>query len=114
MKRSLKSLLSGIALAFALVLSGCVSEGYVSKVEKAAAKDDHLTYAEVIDDLGEATVKGGATGQYATGIFVWVKGCDTLEEADAKYDDGKKLEALYITFLAGKATGASWKEYKPE
>ena len=49
MKR--KGLLAGIALAFALMLSGCVSEGYVGKVEKAAESGERLTYSEVIKDL---------------------------------------------------------------
>lgn len=109
MKR--KGLFAGIALAFALMLSGCVSEGYVSKVEKAAESGERLTYSEVIKDLGEATIKGGATGDFATGVFVWVKGCDSAAEANEKLEAGKKVEALYITFAAGKAVSASWDEY---
>lgn len=109
MKR--KGLLAGIALAFALMLSGCVSEGYVGKVEKASEKGERLTYSEVVKDLGEATIKGGVTGDFATGVFVWIKGCDSVEEANEKLEAGKKVEALYITFTAGKAVSASWEEY---
>ena len=112
MKR--KGLFAGIALAFALFLSGCVSESYVKKVEDAAAIGEHLTYAEVYKDLGEATFEGGVEGKYATGIFVWVVGCEDDDDVEEKLEAGKTLKALYITFAAGKAISASWEEYVPE
>ena len=96
------------------LFAGCVSESYANKVNKAAEKNEHYSYAEVIDDLGEATLDATAGGKYATGIVIWVKGCDYLEEAQEKYEDGKKLYSLTITFAAGKAVSAKWGEWKPE
>ncbi len=96
----------------AFLLVGCgVSESYADKVNEAAEKDEHLTYKEVIDDLGVGTID---LTVLESGAVVWVKGCDDLEEAEQKYEDGKKLEALTVTFVGGKATKASWDEWTPE
>jgi hypothetical protein len=100
--------------SFLFLFAGCVSERYANKVNKAAKNNEHYSYSEVIDDLGDATIDATAGGKYATGIAVWVKGCDDLEEAHEKYEDGKKLYSLTITFTAGKAVSATWSEWQPE
>ena len=100
-------------LLAAFVLVGCgVSEKYADKVNKAADEKEYFTYEEVVDDLGEPTYKvGGDTGIFdENGVYVWVKGCDSLEEVQEKEEDGKKLKAITITFLGGKAIKAVYSE----
>jgi len=96
----------------AFVLVGCgVSEKYADKVNKAAEKEEYLTYDEVIDDLGEATISPIlGIGD----VYIWVKGCKNLDEVEDKIDEGKELKALYIKFKDGKAVEAYWDVYGDE
>ena len=100
-------------LLAAFVLVGCgVSEKYADKVNKAAEEKEYFTYEEIVDDLGDPTYKvGGDLGVFdENGIYVWVKGCDSLEEVKEKEEAGKELKAITITFFGGKATKAEYSE----
>lgn len=108
--KKLGLLFSMFCLGFLLISCG-VSESYANKINKAAEKGDHYTYTEVVDDLGEATVAVGAAG---IGVYFWIDGCDTLEEATQKYDAGKTVYCLRVNFnLKKQAVEASWTEWTP-
>ncbi len=107
-----------LVLFMALVLVGCagVSESYAEKVNKAAEADEHLLYADVIEDLGEAQIDlaGDVPFVGVSGICTWLKGCEDVTEAKAKVSNGETVYALTITFGGDKALSASWDEWKPE
>ena len=101
------------------MLVGCgVSEKYAEKVNKAAEKDEHLTYTEVIEDLGDPIIDltGDASfiGVGKSGACTWVKGCKTKEDYEAKIEAKEVYYELTIVFSDGKATKATWTERNAE
>ena len=106
-----------LMLLSVLVLAGCskITESYANKVDEAAAADEHLTYAQVIKDLGEAhsdaTVDVPVIGR--NGLCIWYAGCDSETDARAKVTNGETVYVLTITFAGGKAIDAAWNSYKP-
>lgn len=106
----------GVALLFVLMLltlTGCVvSESYADKVNKRAEEEDYLTYEEVIKALKDPTVNATVTTDSSTnGYCTWVRGCDTMDEAQVKIESGKTVYSLTITFVNSNATAASWNEW---
>ena len=98
-------LLTGCMLAFASC--GKISESYADKINKAAKNDDHFTYEEVTKALGDDVID---LTMLKTGVVIAVKGCDSWDEIEDKFDDGKTVKGLYVTFVAGKATSAEYRE----
>lgn len=116
MKALKKFLLVFVAVfsLFAFVSCG-ISEGYADKINKAAENDDHITYSEVIKKLDEPQINTIISiADNHNGAGTWIKGCDSLEEAKEKYDEGKTVYMLVITFMNNKATSATWSEWTPE
>lgn len=100
-------------LAVSLLCACGVNQKAADKINQAAKDGKHMTFEELKKSYGDPTVNGAGGGSLigATGVVVWVNGCKTLEEAQKKLDEGKKLEALTVTLLNGKATAASYGEW---
>ena len=98
-------LLVGCVATFASC--GKISQGYADKINKAAEKDDHYTYEEVIDDLGDDAVD---LTLLKNGVIIAVKDCDSWEDIEEKLDAGKTVKGLYVTVVLGKATSAEYRE----
>lgn len=108
MKKGLKGLLTGLCLAFALALTGCgVSAKDAEKINDAFKANEAWTIEEVHDKFGTPTVDVTIIG---SGFELYVNGCKTLEDVQARWDAGKKVEALVVTYLAGKAVAAAYDE----
>lgn len=110
----MKKILSAVlvcVLIFGCVLTlascGKISESYAKKINKAAEKDEHYTYDEVMEDLGDNAVD---ITFLKSGVIVAVKGCESLDDIKDKIDDGKTVKGIVITVVAGKATSATYKE----
>ena len=113
MKKVLKlsSLLLVLVACFTLASCSKISEGYAKKINKAAEKEDYITYEEVEKALGdEAVFVGVEVLGSANGVVVAVKGCDSLEDIQAKLDEGKTVKGITIAILNSKATKAEYKE----
>lgn len=110
----MKKFLKALVAVFAIVaLAGCskVSESYAEDIRVAEAKGEHITYAEVIDDLGLPHAELALLGKVST----WYKGYDSKEEADAAYEAGKTVAYITITFdMNNKAVDAEYGERVPE
>lgn len=107
--------LSLVAMLFVAVLSlaSCVNlEKYADKITKAAEKDEHITYSEVMDKLGDEVIDYTADIPVLGrgGIIIKVKGCANWEEVQAKLDEGKTVKGIIITIAGGKATNAEYRE----
>lgn len=100
------------ALVMVFSLASCgVSQGLADKINTAAENGEHMTYEQVSKKLGDPTIEvGGGSANTYTGVLTWVSGCDTLEEIEAKWEDGKKVKAIVVTFTLGKAVGAIYHE----
>ncbi len=110
MKRILSVFLACVLLAgcvFALASCGNISESYAKKINKAAEDDEHYTYTEVLEDLGDEAVD---ITLLKSGVIVAVKGCANLDEIEEKLDDGKTVKGIVVTVVAGKAISAEYKE----
>ncbi len=108
------TLVAILCLAF---FAGCgVNEITAERINKAAEEEKHLTYEDLVKSYGaptvDLTISFGSGSQ--TGVCIWVNGCKTQEDLEAKHEAGKTLEALYVTFAGGKAVGAEYKEYTGE
>lgn len=108
MKKVISAFLSLVLLAgMIFTLASCnISESYAEKINKAAEADEHFTYEEVLEDLGEDAID---ITILKTGVVIAVKGCSTLDELEDKLDNGDKVEGIVVTMVAGKATGAKYK-----
>jgi flagellar basal body-associated protein FliL len=110
----MKRIISAILLC--VVLAGCMftmascsnaTEAYAKKINKAADAKEYYTYDEVVEDLGDEAIE---IALLKTGVIIAVKGCTSLDEVEDKVDDGKTLKGIVVTVVAGKATGAEYRE----
>lgn len=116
MKRIFKlSMVSLVALFALFTLASCagINQGFADEINEKAKVDEHYTYADLIDKLGDPTVDvsgnlGGLIG--VTGVVQWSKGYDSLDAVNEALEAGKTVPTLYVTFLNGKATSAEYKE----
>ena len=113
MTKTFKSLCAIIVCALAvLTLASCSAQKqydkYAEKIRVAEAKGEAITYAEVIDKLGQPTLNATASilGSGETGYAVWYADCADLEEVSALHEQGKSVPYIQITFAGGKATNA--------
>ena len=111
---AMKKILSAILVCVLIIgciltLASCgnISESYAKKINKAAEKDEHYTYDEVVEDLGDNAVD---ITFLKTGVIVAVKGCESIDDIQAKIDDGKTVKGIVVSIVAGKATSATYKE----
>ena len=108
MKKGLKGLLTGLCLACALALTGCgVSQKDADKINEAVKANEPWTIEEVHDKYGTPTID---LVILSTVVEVYVNGCKTFEDVEARWDAGKKVEALVVTYLAGKTVSAVYDE----
>ena len=100
------------ALLFAVVgLVGCskVSQSYADKINEAAKADEHITYQEVLEALGDEAQDYTITVLGSTNGFIYaIKGVTTKEEFEELRDSDEPTECLIITIGNGKATGAKY------
>ena len=112
--KTLKLFSSIFAMFLALVLLvGCnISQSYADKINKAAEKDEHIEYSEVIKKLGEENVidiTAEVLG-YRVGVVIGVKGLDDKEALEEKIEAGEKVEGIIVTIANGKAMSAKYGE----
>lgn len=119
MKKKLLTTVLSLTLIFALLLTGCgVSQGMADKINEKAKSADGYTYAQLLADYDKPTID--ATNSLAElnlpkfGMVVYIKDCKDLNEANAQYEKGKTLNAVYVYIDNGKVTKAEFKRYKPE
>ena len=92
-----------------LALASCsnISESYAKKINLAAERDEHITYTQVIDDLGDEAID---ITILKSGIIIAVKGCSNVDELEDMLDEGKTVKGIIVTVIAGKATTAEYRE----
>ncbi len=99
-----------------LMLAACApSQSTADKINSAAATSstsDDWTYDKCVKQLGTPTVDATASiGNLGrTGLATWYVGCKDLEEVSTKYNAGKTIKSLAVTFANGVATHADWTE----
>ena len=86
-----------------------ITEKYAERINNAYASKDYFTYNEVMSRLGKpfsSEITG--TPDSATGYCEWFEGYVKGEESKfvKDYQKGKRIKAIYIEFLNGKAVGA--------
>ena len=116
MKRIFKlSIMSFVALFALFTLVGCagINADFAAEINEKAKVDEHYTYGDLIDKLGDPTVDvssnlGGLIG--VSGLVQWSKGCDSADAVEEALEAGKTVPTLYITFVNGKAASAEYKE----
>lgn len=116
MKRILSAFLACVLLVGCVFsLASCfgnINEKYAEKVNEAAKADEHYTYEQVLEDLGEdaadATMDLGAFLGGRSGMIVAVKGCKDLDEIEDKIDAGEDVKGIVVFIAGGKATSAKY------
>ena len=109
----MKKILMTLVLVFSLViLCSCskVSESYAKKINKAAEKNEHYAYQEVIDDLGDEAIDMTV---YGTGLIVAVKGVESEEDLD-ELMESEEVKGILIAVVGKKAIKAYYGEINEE
>lgn len=112
--KKLLGFLGALVIAFSLTACG-ISEKTAEKINVAAAKEEHWTYAEVIEKLDAPTVD--ATVEvfgFRAGAMTWYVGYESYDEAKAAVEAGKTVKVLVVTIVDGKATDADYSEWVKE
>lgn len=106
--KKIVSLALVLVLALAMLVScGNISESYANKINKAAEKGEHYTYAQVKEDLGDEAVDVTFMG---SGVIIAVKNCTSLEDLEKMIEEDKDIKGIVVTIAAGKATAAKYGE----
>lgn len=102
MSKSFKSvLLLVVALMLTLTLTGCGFASKAQKIEENFKDGEEMSLKDIKDKMGDPTIDLTAD-IIGSGVVAWVEGCDDLEEAQKKWDDGKTMDALVVTVVANK------------
>ena len=113
MKKIVSALLVCVLLVgsvFALASCSNITESYAEKINEAAKNDEHYTYDEVMEDLGDNAVDATVTLLNSTnGLIIAVKGCETTEEIKEKIDAGEEVKGSTVVIVNNKATAADYK-----
>ena len=118
MTKTFKSICAVLVCALlALTLMSCSAEKkyekYAEQIRVAEAKEEALTYEEVIEKLGEATIDNTSAGDLfgmelkRVGVAYWYAGCESEEDLNAKLEAGKEVPWIKVTFADGVATDAT-------
>lgn len=113
-KKSLKKniVILTLVMLLSLTLSSCkISDSYAEKINTSFEKGTPLTYNDVMITLGtpfSQEIEG--TPSVATGYAEWFEGYVEGEEDKFVKDNqkGKKIKAIYVEFVNGKAVGAKY------
>lgn len=86
-----------------------ISESYAERINNAYSYGEPFTYNEVMNRLGKpfsSEINGSPSS--ATGYAEWFEGYVEGEESKfvKAYQNGKRVEAIYIEFINGEAVGA--------
>ena len=105
MKRFLKTSVLAVLIAVMLAFAGCggVSQKSADAINDAANNGEPMTVAEVKEKFGDPTKEALAAG---TGYIVYINGCKTWEDFEAKVEADEKIAAMVVVCVLGKATGA--------
>ncbi|MBQ8690028.1 MAG: hypothetical protein IJ515_06690 [Clostridia bacterium] len=113
MKKIVSALLVCILLVgsvFALASCSNITESYAEKINEAAKNDEHYTYDEVMEDLGDNAIDITVTVLNSTnGAVIAVKGCETTEEIEEKLDAGEEVKGITVVIVNNKAISAEYK-----
>ena len=111
----MKKITKILALALLVVLcltalTACsnISQAYADKINKAAENDKPLTYSEVLEDLGDNAIDI-VVPVINTGVIIAAQGCESLEDLNAKLDEGKQVKGIVVTIAGGEAVKAEFK-----
>ncbi len=105
--RMLSMVLALVLLCSAFTACSNISEDYASKVNKAAESDEHYTYTQVLEDLGEEAVD---LTLVKTGVIIAVKDCKSIDDIKARLDEGQAVQGIIVTLVGGKAISAKYRE----
>lgn len=106
MTKTIKNLLVlVVALVLMVSLTGCGFASKAEKVEQQWKDGETLSLADIKDTMGDPTSEALVVG---TGVVVWVEGCKTWEEAEAKWDKGEKMAALVVTVALNNVAGVKF------
>lgn len=112
MTKSVKSiLLLVVALMLTLTLTGCGFASKAQKIEENFNDGEEMSLKDIKDKMGDPTVDLTAAG---TGVVAWIEGCDSLEEAQEKWEDGKTTSALVVVVALNKVAGVKFIEKATE
>ena len=111
MKKIISLALVVIMLVCALASCSNISESYAEKINEAAKNKEYYSLEDVKDDLGEDIVDLTILGN---GVVIAVKGCSSIEDLEAKIENGDTVKGIVITFVLEKATAAVYKEISSE
>ena len=102
-----------VAVVCLSIFTACsnISQAYADKINVAAAKDEHLDYLDVLNDLGENAIDITIA---KTGVIIAAQGCTSLEELNAKLEAGETVKGIVVTLFAGKALSAEYKVLSSE
>lgn len=106
MTKSVKSiLLLVVALMLTLTLTGCGFASKAQKIEENFNDGEEMSLKDIKDKMGDPTSEVLILN---SGVVFWVDGCDDLEEAQKKWEDGKTMDALVVTVVANKVTAVKF------
>lgn len=115
MKKTFKVIFSVlVCMALVFTLASCSAEKkyekYEEKINVAAAKEEYISYDEVVKKLGDptknTTVSYGNTKE--SGFCIWYAGCEDMDELEEKLEEGKEIPYIYVTFKDGNAIDAEF------
>ncbi len=115
MKKKLLTFVASLTLIFALLLTGCVNQDMADKINAKAVSSEGYTYEQLLKDYKNPTIDFTISAFGSTsGTVIYVKGCKTADDVEAKYEKGDKLDAVYVVIVNNKVTSAKYDQYTPE